>query len=86
MFDDLYDGDTRLRNTLRLKIEDALNGFRAIYIQDSVRIIDCIMALDHNKSYLEAYTDPLYWFDVLVPLKGLVIGQDTGETEEVLIN
>jgi hypothetical protein len=86
VLDDLFDGDARLLNDLRMKIFEAFMGPRAIYVQDTLRTIDYLKAANDGKTYLEAYNNQTYSTTAPVPLKELILNQGTGIVEEVLIN
>jgi hypothetical protein len=85
ILDDLFDGDARFRNEVRLKLGEALSGFKAVYVQDAFRTIDYDKALNAGKAYIEAYPDSAYWVLAPVPVKELILNQGTGKGEEVLI-
>jgi hypothetical protein len=85
ILDDLFNGDARFRNEVRLKLGEALSGFKAVYVQDAFRTIDYDKALNAGKTYIEVYPDATYWVVTPVPVREFILNQVTGTGEEVVI-
>lgn len=84
--DELILGDPRLRNAIRLRLINALQNFRAVYVEDEDgTVVDYAKAAEDGLNYPEAYADFAYHVGARSPVKQLIINA-SGDPEEVPIS